>query len=619
MKRYTSRTVSLGSVFALLLVCQWGCSSQMREEQDSDEPGKGDVTEETSLSLLDGYNEVMQVGRQKCVEASDPNKLVYNVGSYDEKQTIQFISTKADLTRNFNLKMDKLEASVGPVGVGANFEVVNNYKKNDTSNYLLITLKKNYRVDMLDNRNLQLTNQAVNLLEGYKPITFLAKCGTRYITGAQYEAAFYLLIRISAKSLEKTNKVSAGLNAKGISYEPVTLSLGELSGMLENITSDTEISTQLYTSAKGFIVPTDLLKAFQKTFDTDTINALANIGEKMKVSIENDLCQDAGRDGVTCSDGIKAQGYFANVTKRIAQPSGFFFKDYSQLKNAPIFEDEMNPYVQISQKMDTVGKYLTAYQTLINKIESVYWEELLPVLETSTPFNYSLYTKDDNALSRITLDSVKEQARTWAEHFNPDEVNSYTAIKDNYNQCKLGANYGNYQPCMNAPTGEQAYAQAQKELNQYLQSNRIWVVNYAVAMSNIMTSGKSVSVAKTLTYSAAKNNCAQMSQSMGKAFRLPNLSEAKRLNLVVRHNSALPRKTEKYTYYNYYIFPNTDPRDWSNAIWFNDPSKCNKIGALRFMPNGDFDVVCQDNLGSLDLTPLCVLQNGLYLSPPIGF
>lgn len=622
MKKFCSRSVSLGGAFVALLICQWGCSSQMREEMDSpDEPGKGDVKEETSLSLLDGYNKVLQIGRQKCVEAIDPKQPVYNVGNFSEEQTIQFISTKADLTRNFNLKLDNLEASIGTVGVGAKFDLVNNYKKNDTSNYLLITTKKNYRVDMLDNRNLRLTGNGVRLLEDFETSTYLSKCGTHYISGVEYEAAFYLLIRISASSLDKTNKVAAGLSAKGISFEPVTLS-ADISGGLENLVSDTEISTQLYTAAEGFIVPTDLLKAFQKTFDEDTFNALANIGEKMKLSIENDLCQDTGREGVVCSDGLAAQGYFANVTQRKAKPSGFFFKDYSTLSNAPVFKEEINPYFQMNQKMELINKYLTTYQTLADKIEAVYWEELLPVLETATPFNYSIYTKDDNAISGITLDDVNEQAYNWAKRFNPESTSSLTALKEQLNQCKLGATYGNYQPCSGNPLEEQVYIQAQDELKEYITNSRIWVVNYAVAMISTSSTSKVKYPAqytpRTLTYEAAKNGCAYLGQDSGQAYRLPNLSEAKHLNLVVRHNNALPRKINEYTYWNW-LHLKTDSRDWSNAIWFNDPSQCNKTGALRMLPDGEFEVVCEDKLNSLDLTPLCIPQSGLYLPSLIGF
>jgi hypothetical protein len=346
-----------------------------------------------SAEILEGYNTLTDVMRQRCVEHEKTAECAANAPKTVSKDfrdlfKLEMVSSRKELS-------DKLAVSAN---ISARYKVIEanaqmGFEKESkfTSNSITFLLRGETTYwTFLNSADYapKLTEAARKLLDEETkpevPTQFFVQCGNAYVRGVQKGAQFFLLMTITTDSHESRETLQAKLSGSAnIRLGEVKAEIGaEMAKAMKEHNAKVTLSIQTNGFFYGGAPATNALlsNALGGEISRDMFEKLVGVHDAMLKSVNDDLCLARGLgytqaklEGATWTcvrEGAPAVTGTTLVRLNLA--------DYATARNLPAFTPAWSPLVTFERKLDQARKYIGILSRLEAAIATTYYDEIAP-------------------------------------------------------------------------------------------------------------------------------------------------------------------------------------------------------------------------------------------------
>jgi hypothetical protein len=501
---------------SLLVACDDGTTSS-RDETEEVDTGKGDgfgnaevvSTQNASVKLLGGYNELFDKTTSNCVVADGPATVGtrLSVGQLHEQFGVYYVRSREDLANKLGIDLSATAKLPVIVDAHGTFSLLNSVRTSDTSVNLLLAIRQDYTV--ANRATIHLTPNAQEWVAAGNVKQLVRTCGTHWVDGVRFGGYVYVVLGFHATTREAADQIAGDL---GVNVGLPQLSFGvDFKAKAESsaLRDDVEVTMHVVTAG---VSPrtTDFVAMLTEHGVTKTGLAVVDgIRDELSQSMANDRCRDSG-EGL-CDDGLIApvDGYLGNALRH-AIPTGVQLGFYDALDNATPRIDVEDPFETLAERSIAVRKYFRDYSELRERIARVYLGEVAAFLHAPAAiqptFNVALPGEP-----ATTVAELHDSATAWQDELAIGERlgTRLRDVVDEIDECGSLASVNILSACLDVDARTTAaYVAAEAALDDYAQTARILPLR--------MLTGAPV------TATQASSSCT----ALAKGYRLPNAEEA---------------------------------------------------------------------------------------------
>lgn len=567
--------------FALVAV---GCSTAAEEdvaESESSIAGLATVslpdhrTYATGLSLFQGYSPLFEHGTDvRCAGPALGAETKVKVSGVTSRLDYVLISSREQLAKELGIDLD-LKIKYGVGSINPTLSLVEDYKDEARSVFVLVTAAHSYRVARADSIALDITPDAARAAAD--PSAFLPRCGSHFIDGITYGARTLLGLRFDVDTLAAAQQFKGGLGLQaGAGPIEVSTSFG---ASVKQAIERSGAAVELSVASQGYLIEkdgrdidatADVVKALLGgTFDANTVTGLHGLVTSMAESVRTDMCRDAP-SGAGCNGG---PGYLANDARRAVVMS-VDLRPYHSLPGAP----SGMPWIRMNESLKRADDTLKALAPLAARIEDTYAREVKPFLDAD-PTEQTRYGLASATLVDDTAGLIS-RATEWDRRLRPLVGSDVKPLEDLVERCFSSATAGVFDACDPDAVRGSDYARAEAALRDYRATGRVLPLSYRAI--------------PPMTLAAAKAECARPA---ARKMRLPDRAEVSQMAAAVRRAPDLP-----------------SGGDLGRTVWHAGPSE--HCTALYNPPNAGRDVSLDRCTGgdpdATRLPAFCVPEGGPF-------
>ncbi|HET6582372.1 MAG TPA: hypothetical protein VFG69_02970 [Nannocystaceae bacterium] len=491
--------------------------SSARDDDDEVDAGKGDgfgnaevvSTQNASVKLLGGYNELFDKTTSSCVVADGPATTAarLSVGQLHEQFGVYYLRSREDLAEKLGIDLSATAKLPVILDAHGTFSLLNSLQTSDTSVNLLLAIRQDYTV--ANRAEVHLGSAAEGWVAAGNTKQLVRTCGTHWVDGVRFGGYVYVLLGFHAATRDAAEKIAGDL---GVNVGLSQVSFGvEFKASAEKAAQRDDVEVTLHAVSAG-VSPrtTDFVAMLTDHGVTKTgLSVVDGIRDELSKSMANDRCRDSG-EGL-CEDGLIApvDGYLGN-TVRNAVPTGVQLGFYDALDNAIPDAAVVDPFETLAERSLAVRKYLRDYSELRERIARVYLGEVQAFLNAPAAVQ-STFNAAAPAEPFTTVADLHDAATAWqGELAIGDRLGTRLRdVVDEIDACGSLAAVNIMTSCIDVDAhSTPAYVAAEQALADYAQSGRILPLR--------MLTGASVGA------SQASASCS----ALAKGYRLPNAGEA---------------------------------------------------------------------------------------------
>lgn len=469
----------------------------------------------TGLSLFQGYSPLFEHSTDvRCVGPRPSEDTKVKVSSVTSRLDYVLISSREQLARELGIDLD-LKIKYGVGSINPTLSLVEDYKDEARSVFVLVTAAHTYRVSRADGLAIDITPDAA--AAAVDPSSFLPRCGSHFIDGVTYGARTLLGLRFDVDTLAAANEIKGGLGV-GVGVGPLGIG-GSFGARVKDAMARTGASVALSVASQGYLIEkdgrevdatADVVKALLGgAFDERTVTGLHGLVTSMAESVRTDMCRDAPT-GAGCSGG---PGYLANDARRSVIMS-VDLRPYHSLPGAPMG----TPWLRMNEALKRTDDTLKAVAPLAARIEETHAREVKPFLDADPGrqyrFGLAAPTMVDDTAGLVT------RATEWDRRLRPLVGTDIKPLEDLVERCFSSATAGVFDACDPTAVRGPDYARAEAAFRAYRAEGRVLPLSYTPIVP--------------MTLASAKAECARMSM------RLPSRDEVSQMAVAVRHAPDLP-------------------------------------------------------------------------------
>jgi hypothetical protein len=570
--------------FALVAGSAVGCWTVAREdvaESESSIAGLATVslpdhrTYATGLSLFQGYTPLFEQGTDvRCMGPTPGQETTVTVSGVTSRLDYVLISSREQLAKELGIDLD-LKIKYGVGSINPTLSLVEDFKDEARSVFVLVTAAHTYRVSRADRLAIDITPDAARAAAD--PASFLPRCGSHFIDGITYGARTLLGLRFDVDTLAAAERFKGGLGLRaGVGPIGVDASFG---ASVKQEVEKTGAAVELSVASQGYLIEkdgrevdatADVVKALLGgTFDEKTVTGLHGLVTSMAESVHTDMCRDAP-SGAGCNGG---PGYLANDARRAVVMS-VDLRPYHSLPGAP----SGMPWIRMNEALKRTDDTLKALAPLAARIEEMHAREVKPFLDADpteqTRFGLASATMVDDTAGLVT------RATEWDRRLRPLVGTDVKPLEDLVERCFSSATAGVFDACDPTAVRGPDYARAEAAFRDYRATGRVLALSYRAI--------------PPMTFAAAKAECARPAAMR---MRLPAREEVSQMAAAVRRAPDLP-----------------SGGDLARTVWHAGPSK--DCTALYNPPDAGRDVSLDRCTGgdpnTTRLPAFCVPEGGPF-------